>query len=262
MNPLTLDQRLQHQIERLERSETGQQLGANLQELREKNWVTIGYFSPEQAEDYKQLSGVTDTTFRNQMNVNGPEPVYTSVALNPYGSDNALFLTLVHEARHCWQDWKDPYPYGKTPESYVMRGFAQEADATAHECRVAYELAQSGDSGPWEHFRDDPQRKDIAHVFVEALPQGMSAAMEAAHYQWERSSDRCEDYRTQFVTEAHYAQTGQARMLLHTEAVDIKTELDTNLALRLQSLEMPRIQEPMLEPERTRRPSLDRGIGF
>lgn len=65
------------------------------------------------------------------------------VALNPAMSDEDLAVTFVHEMRHAWQDSQmDTTAPEMTPKSFLVSGFAIEADACAAEVMYAHEMRE------------------------------------------------------------------------------------------------------------------------
>lgn len=65
------------------------------------------------------------------------------VALNPAMSDEDLAVTFVHEMRHAWQDSQmETTSPEMTPKSFLVSGFAIEADACAAEVMYAHEMRE------------------------------------------------------------------------------------------------------------------------
>lgn len=92
--------------------------------------------------EYAQSTGV-QFGFESGLKGNG---VYSArrnaVLLNPARKDEALAATLAHECRHVWQDKSQGLGSfaTQTPKTYIMLGFAAEADASAIGALFAYEM--------------------------------------------------------------------------------------------------------------------------
>lgn len=66
------------------------------------------------------------------------------VALNPAKSDEDLAITFVHEVRHAWQDSQmESTSPEYNPKTFLMCGFAIEADACAAEVMYAHEMRET-----------------------------------------------------------------------------------------------------------------------
>lgn len=69
------------------------------------------------------------------------DPEQNVICLNAKESDAALASTLIHESRHAWQERQGVrFDAELKVDSFMMAGFAMEADAVATEARFAYEM--------------------------------------------------------------------------------------------------------------------------
>lgn len=112
-------------------------------------------------------------------------------------SQAMLVGVLLHELRHLEQSVLGICPSDALAmEEYARATFALEADASAVSLLVAWDMKESGNSGPWTALSEWPTQSDIASAFAAEMvaSRNVSSAVSAAFDQWYASATRREKY--------------------------------------------------------------------
>lgn len=113
-------------------------------------------------------------------------PRRNAIILNADRTDDNLASTLVHEARHVWQERIRGITYttSQVPETLLMTGFAVEADACTTETLFAHEMKEKRPE-IWAAHQNEkyaPVSSAFEKTFNET--QDVSSAMNSAFQAW------------------------------------------------------------------------------
>lgn len=113
-------------------------------------------------------------------------PRRNAIILNADRADDNLVSTLVHEARHVWQERiRDiTYTTAQVPTTLLMAGFAVEADACTTETLFAHEMKEKRPEIWAAHQKE--KYAPVSSAFEKTLneTQDISSAMDSAFQAW------------------------------------------------------------------------------